>query len=149
MSSYQLLDNQVYHIEIEMIPVGVRGNKKGKEEQFRSMKEIRKHLSIRNDCEIMKILQIPNSTFYRYKALILQEDKELWSAAMFEPLESRALRIYDTLQESFRISKQIASDEKNKSRERLIALRKMVNDQYNILYLLRMGPNWYGYHNYF
>jgi hypothetical protein len=132
-----------------MIPVGVRGNKKGKEGQFNLMKEIRVLLPFRKDREIMKILGVPNSTFYRYKSMIYKEDKELWSKAMFEPLESRALRIYETLHESLRISKQIASNDKNKPRDRMRASRKMVNDQYNILYLLRMGPNWYGYHNYF
>lgn len=132
-----------------MIPIGVRGNKKRKEDQFRLMKEIRKLLPIMNDGEIMKILRIPNSTFYRYKSLIHKEDKELWSKAMFEPLESRALKIYEVLQDSFRISRQIASDEKNKPRERMKACRKMVNDQHNILYLLKMGPNSIGYRHFF
>jgi len=105
------------------------------------MKEIRKHLSTKNDYEIMKILGIPNSTFYRYKSMIHKENKELWSKALIEPLESRALRIYETLEESFRISKKIADNENNKPMDRIRASKKMVNDQYNILKLLKMGPD--------
>jgi hypothetical protein len=124
-----------------MIPEGVRGNKRRKEDQFKLMKEIRTLLPLKNDYEIIKILRIPNSTFYRYKSLIYKEDKELWSAAMFEPLESRALAIYNILHESCRINKKIADNENNKPMERIKACKRMVNDQYNILYLLKLGPN--------
>jgi hypothetical protein len=53
-----------------MLPEGVRGNKRRKEDQFKMMKEIRKRLPTKKDHEIMNILGIPNSTFYRYKSLI-------------------------------------------------------------------------------
>ena len=132
-----------------MIPEGVRGNKRRKEDQFKLMREIRILLPLKNDYEIMKILRIPNSTFYRYKSLIYKEDKEMWSAAMFEPLESRALAIYNILHESFLINKKIADNENNKPIDRLKACKRMVNDQYNILYLLRLGPNLAEYSNYF
>ena len=75
----------------DMFPQGVRGNKRRKEDQFRLMKEVRNLLPIKSDYEIMKILWIPNSTYYRYKSRIYKEDKELWSKIMLEPLESRAL----------------------------------------------------------
>lgn len=132
-----------------MIPEGVRGNKRRKEDQLKLMKEVRTLLPLKNDGEIMKILRIPNSTFYRYKSLIYKEDKELWSKAMFEPLESRALTIYNILHESFRINKKIADNENNKPRDRMKACKGMVNNQYNILYLLKMGPNYASYHDYF
>ena len=124
-----------------MFPEGVRGNKTSKQDQFKLMKEIRKDLSTKNDYEIMKTLGIPSSTFYRYKSIIYKEDKELWSKVIIEPLESRALRIYETLEESFRISKKIADNENNKPMDRIRASKKMVNDQYNILKLLKMGPD--------
>ena len=124
-----------------MLPEGVRGNKRRKEDQFKMMKEIRRLLPIKKDNEIMKILGIPNSTFYRYKSIIYKEDKELWSKVIIEPLESRALKIYETLEESFRISKKIADNENNKPMDRIRASKKMVNAQYNILKLLKMGPN--------
>jgi hypothetical protein len=132
-----------------MVPEGVRGNKRRKEDQFKLMKEIRTLLPLKHDYEIMKILRIPNSTFYRYKSLIYKEDKELWSAAMFEPLESRALTIYNILNESFRINKKIADNENIKPMERLKACKRMVNDQYNILSLLKMGPDKAKYLDYF
>jgi ACT domain-containing protein len=124
-----------------MFPEGVRGNKRSKEDQFKLMKEIRKLLSIKNDYEIMKILGIPNSTFYRYKSKIYKEDKELWSKIIIEPLESRALKIYEILEECYRINKKIASNEKAKPMDRIKASKRMVNAQYNILRLLKMGPD--------
>ena len=124
-----------------MFPEGVRGNKRSKEDQFKLMKEIRKLLSIKNDYEIMKILGIPNSTFYRYKSKIYKEDKELWSKTVVEPLESRMLKIMGSLEESYRIYRQIASNEKAKPMDRIKASKGMVNAQYNILKLLKTGPN--------
>ena len=124
-----------------MFPEGVRGNKRSNQDQFQLMKEIRKHLSTKNDYEIMKTLGIPSSTFYRYKSIIYKEDKELWSKVIIEPLESRALRIYETLEESFRISKKIADNENNKPMDRIKASKEMVNAQYSILRLLKMGPD--------
>jgi hypothetical protein len=123
-----------------MFPEGVRGNKRSKEDQFKLMKEIRKLLSIKNDYEIMKILGIPNSTFYRFKSKIYIEDKELWSKVIIEPLESRALKIYEILEECYRINTNIASNEKAKPMDRIKASKRMVNAQYNILKLLKMGP---------
>jgi hypothetical protein len=46
-----------------------------------------------------------------------------------------------TLEESYRIFRQIMLDEKAKPMDRLKASKRMVNDQYNILKLLKMGPN--------
>jgi hypothetical protein len=124
-----------------MFPQGVRGNKRRKEDQLRLMNEVRKLLPIKMDYEIMKKLRIPNSTFYRYKSKIYKEDKELWSKVMIEPLESRALKIYQNLEESCRINRQIAFNENAKPMDRIKASKGMVNAQYNILKLLKMGPN--------
>jgi len=109
------------------------------------MNEIRKLLPIKNDFEIMKILGIPNSTFYGYKSRIYREDKELLSKTMIEPLESRMLMIMKCLEDSSLIFKQIMMDEKAKPMDRIRASKKMVNAQYNILRLLKMGPNFYYY----
>jgi ACT domain-containing protein len=124
-----------------MFPRGVRGNKRRKEDQLRLMNGVRKLLPIKKDYEIVKILGIPNSTFYRYKSKIYKEDKELWSKVMTDRLESRALKIYQTLEESYRINRQIASNENAKPMDRIKASKRMVNAQYNILKLLKMGPN--------
>jgi len=99
----------------------------------------------RMDYEIMKILGIPNSTFYRYKSKIYKEDKELLSKIMIEPLESRMLKLMRCLEDSSRIFRQIMEDDKAKPMDRIRASKKMVNAQYNILRLLKMGPNFYYY----
>jgi hypothetical protein len=130
-----------------MFPEGVRGNKRRKEDQLKLMNQIRKLLPIRKDYEIMRILKIPNSTFYRYKSKIYK-DKELWTKAMFEPLESRLLRLYESLQDSSRIYRAIANNEKTKPMDRIKASKKMVNAQYNILRLLKMGPT-FKYYEFF
>lgn len=124
-----------------MIPEGVRGNKRRKEDQLKLMNEVRNLLPIKKDKEIMKILDIPNSTFYRYKSRIYKEDKELLSKIMLESLESRMLRLMRSLEDSSRISRQIMLDDKVKPMDRIKASKKMVNAQYNILRLLIMGPN--------
>jgi ACT domain-containing protein len=124
-----------------MLPEGVRGNKRRKEDQLKLMNEIRNLLPIKMDYEIMKIFGIPNSTFYRYKSRIYKEEKELLSKIMIEPLESRMLQIMRSLEDSSRISSQIMSDDKAKPMDRIKASKRMVNAQYNILKLLKMGPN--------
>ena len=131
-----------------MLPEGVRGNKRRKEDQLKLMNQIRKLLPIRKDYEIMKILGIPNSTFYRYKSRIYEEDKELLSKIMIEPLESRMLQIMRSLQDSYRIFRQIMLDDKAKPMDRIKASKRMVNAQYNILRLLKMGPN-FTYYEFF
>ena len=54
------------------------------------MTEIKELLSDKDDDEIMKMLGIPNATYYRYKSQIYQEDRELWNQIAKESLESRA-----------------------------------------------------------
>jgi hypothetical protein len=124
-----------------MFPQGVRGNKRRKEDHLRLMNEIRKLIPIKTDHEIMKILGIPNATFYRYKSKIYNEDKELWSKVMIEPLESRALKIYQILEDSYRINREITMNKNAKPADRIKASKRMVNAQYNILRLLKMGPD--------
>ncbi|MDP9306055.1 MAG: hypothetical protein M3O68_06915 [Thermoproteota archaeon] len=135
-------------IVLDMLPEGVRGTKSRKEGQFKLMKQVRSLLPLKKDREIMKILRIPNATFYRYKSKIYKEDKEFWSKVMLESIESRAYRLYETLEESFRISRAIALDETARPMDRMRASKKMVNAQYNILNLLTKGPNTAEYHEF-
>jgi hypothetical protein len=130
---------------IDMLPEGVRGDKRRKEEQLRLILEIRKLLPFKKDNEIMRILKIPNSTYYRYKSRIYKEDKEHLSKIMIEPLESRMLMIMRCLEDSSRIFRKIMQDDKAKPMDRIRASKQMVNSQYNILRLLKMGPNFYYY----
>jgi len=124
-----------------MFPEGVRGNKRRKEDQLWIMNEVRKLLPTTNDYEIMKKLRIANSTFYRYKSKIYKEDKELLSKIMIESLESRMMQLIGSLEDSSRISRRIMLDDKVKPMDRIRASKKMIIAQYNILRLLKMGPN--------
>ncbi len=54
----------------ELIERGIRGKKRSKINQLRIMDEIKKLLSDKDDYEIMRMLGIPNSTYYRYKSQI-------------------------------------------------------------------------------
>jgi hypothetical protein len=72
-------------------------------------------------------------------------DRELWSKVMLEPLECRAHQIYEILEESCRVNRQIASNKNSKPMDRIKASKGMVNAQYNLLQLLRMGPNNFEY----
>ena len=74
----------------ELLEGGIRGKKRSKINQLKIMSEIKKLLSDNNDYEIMRMLGIPNSTYYRYKSQIYQQDKELWNQIIKESLESRA-----------------------------------------------------------
>jgi ACT domain-containing protein len=125
-----------------MIPQGIRGDKRGWHEvQIMKMRFRELLCQFKSDKEIMKELGLKRRTFYRYKSIIYKEDKEIWSKVMIEPLESRALKIYQSLEESCRINRQIALNEKAKPMDRIKASKGMVNAQYNILKLLKMGPN--------
>jgi hypothetical protein len=107
-----------------LLPEGVRGNKRRKEDQLKLMKEVRNLLPNNMDYEIMKIPGIPNSTFYRYKSKIYREDKELLSKLMLEPPECRMLKILRSLEDSSRISRQIMLDEKAKPMDRIEPRKK-------------------------
>ena len=55
------------------------------------------------------------------------------------------LMIMRCLEDSSRIFRKIMLDDKAKPMDRIRASKKMVNAQYNILRLLKMGPNFYYY----
>jgi hypothetical protein len=93
-----------------LIEQGIRGNKRGKINQLRIMTEIKKLISDKDDYEIMKTLGIPNSTYYRYKSQIYQEDRELWNQIAKESLESRALKTMRALQLCIKVNTEIATN---------------------------------------
>jgi ACT domain-containing protein len=100
----------------ELIKQDIKGNKRGKINQLRIMTEIRKLLPDRVDYEIMKILGIPNSTYYRYKSQIYQQDRELWNQIARESLESRALKIMKSLEICIAVNTEIATDKQQDPR---------------------------------
>jgi ACT domain-containing protein len=105
----------------ELIEQGIRGNKRSKINQLKIMTEIRKLLPDRVDYEIMKILGIPNSTYYRYKSQIYQQDTELWNQIAKESLESRALKIMKSLELCIAVNTEIATDKQQDPKSRIEA----------------------------
>jgi hypothetical protein len=125
-----------------LIPPGVRGNKRSESEVRNAINEIRKMIGLNMpDKKIIERLKIPNSTFYRYKSRIYNEDRELWEKVSIEPLESRALKLKESLEHTYRIAREIASNNRNPPRVTLYACKKMVEAQFNIIQLLVKGPN--------
>jgi hypothetical protein len=104
------------------------------------MTEIRKLLPDRVDYEIMKILGIPNSTYYRYKSQIYQQDRELWNQIARESLESRAVKIMKSLELCIAINKEIATDKQQDPKSRIETSIKLVDANIMAYNILENGP---------
>jgi hypothetical protein len=129
-----------------LIQQGVRGNKKSESQICNVINEIRKMTGLNMpDNEIIERLKIPKSTFYRYKSRIYNEDRELWEKVSIEPLESRALELKASLEHTYRIAREIASDKRNPPKVTLYACKRMVEAQFNIIQLLIKGPKLWNY----
>jgi len=62
-----------------MIPSGVRGNKRGWHQVRRIKVRFRELFAdFRSNKEIMTELGLKKRTFYRYKLIIIEEDRILW-----------------------------------------------------------------------
>ena len=110
----------------ELIEQGIRGNKRSKINQLRIMTEIKKLLLDKDDYEIMKILRISNSTYYRYKSQITREDRELWNQIAKESLESRALKIMKSLDLCIAVNTEIATDKQQDPKARIEAIEVVI-----------------------
>ena len=104
------------------------------------MTEIKKLLSDKNDYEIMKMLGIPNSTYYRYKSQITREDRELWNQIAKESLESRALKIMKSLDLCIAVNTEIATDKQQDPKARIEASIKVVDANIMAYNILENGP---------
>jgi polyribonucleotide nucleotidyltransferase len=124
----------------ELIEQGIRGNKRGKINQLRIMTEIKKLISDKDDYEIMKTLGIPNSTYYRYKSQIYQEDRELWNQIAKESLESRALKTMRALQLCIKVNTEIANNKELDPKTRIEASVKVVDANIMAYNILENGP---------
>jgi hypothetical protein len=123
-----------------LIEQGIRGNKRGKINQLRIMTEIKKLISDKDDYEIMKTLGIPNSTYYRYKSQIYQEDRELWNQIAKESLESRAVKIMKSLELCIAVNTEIATDKQLDPEDRIEASIKVVDANIMAYNILENGP---------
>jgi ACT domain-containing protein len=125
----------------KLIEQGIRGNKRSKINQLPIMTEIKKLLSDKDDYEIMKILGIPNSTYYRYKSQIYEQDRELWNQIAKESLESRAIKIMRSLEWCIIVNTEIATDKQLDARARIEASIKVVDANIMVYNLLENGPS--------
>src|SRR5437867_2937327 len=123
----------------------VRGNKKSKIEELKIMSDIQKLLPSKNDDEIMEMCELPNSTYYRYKAKVYKEAKKIWKQVCQETLEHGALLIKKTLDLCIRVNEEIAMDPKQPVKDRIQASQFMVEAQLNMLKLLKEGQKLIGY----
>jgi hypothetical protein len=123
-----------------LIEPGIRGKKRSKINQLRIMAEIKKLLSDNDDYEIMKMLRIPNSTYYRYKSQIYRQDRELWNQIAKESLESRAIKIMKSLERCIAINTEIARDKQQDPKARIDASIKVVDANIMAYNILENGP---------
>jgi predicted metal-dependent phosphoesterase TrpH len=125
-----------------MLEQGIRGNKRSKEEELQILSDITQLLPTKNDDEIMDILAIPNSTYYRYKRKVYKQAKKIWKQVCTESLEHRALLIKSTLDLAIKINKEIAEDPKQPAKDRIEATYVMTEKQVEMFTLLRDGQDW-------
>jgi hypothetical protein len=124
-----------------MIKGLTRGNRRSKEEQLRIMTDVMGLLPKHNDYEIMNILRLPNSTYYRYKSKIYEEAKKQWNQACKESLEFRALSIRDSFELCIKVNEEIARDSDQPAKDRLAASKILVEAQVAYLTFLHRGPD--------
>ncbi len=93
----------------------------------------------KSDVEIINELGINQRRFYRYKARILEEDKEVWSKVRMQGLETQALRILKSLNLAIKVNTEIALHSTD-DRARIQACQSVVQNQVYIMQLLERGP---------
>jgi hypothetical protein len=128
----------------ENLRPGRKGNnRKSKEELNRIITDIVSLTPNHDDFEIMNMLGIPNSTYYRYKKRIYKQSKKLWQQVCLESLEYRALQIRKYLDVSMKVYEEIALDQNQKyeAEDRMAAAAQMVQTQIQFLSFLRDGPD--------
>jgi hypothetical protein len=119
----------------------IRGNRRAANLINLQVKQIKQMLEDKiTDGQIMETLHIPQRTYYRYKSRIIDQDKQQWAKVVKESLESRSLKIYQSLQHAYFTSKKIAEDSNAKAMDRIKASQLMIDAQVNIYYLLKRGP---------
>ena len=94
----------------------------------------------KKDIDIAIAIGIKERALYNLKAKIYQQDREQWANAARESLESRALRIMESLQECYDFNRQLMLDPTEQARDRIEASQIMVQAQINVFQLLKQGP---------
>src|ERR1051326_1589076 len=94
----------------------------------------------KSDVDLINELGINRRAFYRYKAKILQEDREVWSKIRMQGLETQALRILKSLNLAIKVNTEIALHSSD-DRARIQATNSVIQNQVWIMQLLERGPS--------
>jgi len=91
------------------------------------------------DYQLIEELQIKQTTFYRYKEKIRQQNKDAWKEVAKESLEEAALKVKQSLDYCIKISKDVAENSQDQ-RARLEAVKKIVECNMMFYRMLEKGP---------
>jgi hypothetical protein len=105
------------------------------------LNEIRRLLGeLYTDPQIIKKLNIPRRTYYRYKSRILKEDKKLLENRASDELAHRVKQVENSLEFAISINKQIAEKSDN-DLAKIQATTMIIKAHMGLLKLLQNGPN--------
>ena len=76
----------------------------------------------KTDRQIIRELNMPEQTFYLYKRRIQKIDEKIWDKVHIDSAKYRATMLLQSLEECYHINKQIATNEKNKPKDRIQAI---------------------------
>jgi hypothetical protein len=93
----------------------------------------------KSDIELMEELQIKQTTFYRYKEKIRQQDKEAWQEIAKESVEERSKKIMDAINFALNNFKDIAINS-NDDRAKIEANKNVIQANVWAKELLEKGP---------
>ena len=93
----------------------------------------------KTDKEIMKELRIPNTTYYRYKQQIYEQDKELLAQTRTNELDHRIMQVRNSLEYCIKINKNICEQSKD-DKARIEASAMIVKAQMGLLNLTEKTP---------
>ncbi len=93
----------------------------------------------KSDKEIMDQLKIPKATYYRYKASICEEDKELLKQIRANELEHRIIQVRNALEYCISVNRKICENSKDDDCK-IDASAMIIKAQMGLLNLMRSGP---------
>lgn len=93
----------------------------------------------KTDIDLMEELKVKKTTFYKYKDIIREQDKDAWKEVAKESLESAALKVKKSLDYAIKIYKDVA-DNSQDQRARIEAAKKLVECQITFYRMLEKGP---------
>jgi len=117
-----------------------RGDKRSATDQVQMRTDILSLLPNKGDMEIMQILKIPETTFYRYKNIIYEEAKEIWQQTARVALEYQALQVISSAKEYIKVNTAIANDTTVEPKERRESSKAVVDANIMIFNVLEYGP---------